>query len=233
MVTVEAPASAQELPDSVEFPPHLLDVCLRIPLSSPIGDEELERFNSRNPGWKIELGADNTLEARRIAGGDSSDITLELGRQLGNWRVGGAGGRVRESDGTYKLDNDDLGEHIRSPDVSWISPELLTSTQRAMRPKRGFWRLCPTFVIEVRSPSDTLAAQQRRMAEWLQFGVELGWLVDSIERTVWIYRPNEEPEQLNRPDELSGESVLEGLTVDMSEVWALASEDAGIEGSNA
>ncbi len=200
---------------------------LHIPLKELISDEELIELNRRNPGWKIELGAKGELEARMIAGGSGSRIVVELVIQFGIWCKGGGGGALQESDGTFKLAHENLGDRTWAPDVSWISPPSLAD---ATAPERGFWRLCPTFVIEVRSPSDTLAAQQRRMAEWLQFGVELGWLVDPIERTVWIYRPNEEPEQLNRPDELSGESVLEGLTVDMSEVWALASEDSSVSG---
>ena len=58
----------------------------------------------------------------------------------------------------------------------------------------------------------------------MQLGVQLGWLVDPLEQTVWIYRPNQEPEQLERPATLYGEDVLEGLEVDMAEVWAFADE---------
>ena len=67
------------------------------------------------------------------------------------------------------------------------------------------------------------------MEEWLLFGVELGWLVDPLEETVWVYRPGQEPEQLERPTQLSGEAVLDGLTVEMAEVWALVDEGKGVE----
>ena len=51
-------------------------------------------------------------------------------------------------------------------------------------------------------------------------GVRLGWLLDAFEETVWVYREGQpEPERLERPMTLSGESVMEGLSVDLSRVW--------------
>ncbi len=226
MTTAQASPTTETTADALLVAPELRDVCLRIQLPAPPTDEELERLNRLNEGWKIELGADCELEVRMIAGGDSSDIAGELMRQVGNWRATGGGGRARESDGTYKVYHPDLGSKTRAPDVSWISPQLLEATPRANRPKRGFWSLCPTFVIEVRSPSDSLPAQQQRVQEWLLFGAQLGWLVDPLQQTVWIYRPSQEPERLERPATLSGENVLNGLTVHLAEVWAFADEDA-------
>ncbi len=224
MTTAEAIATDPDGAEEQQPPWELRDICLRIPMPVALSDEQLERINQQNPGWKIELGPNSELEVRVIAGGDSADISIELGRQVANWRVAGGGGRVRDPDGTYKVSHPDLGERTWAPDCSWLSPELIASLTPEERPKRGFWRVCPTFVIEVRYPSDSLAAQQQRMENWLTFGVELGWLVDPIRQTVWIYRPGQEPQMLDRPATLSGESVLEGLVVDMTEVWAFVDE---------
>ncbi len=228
MTTADAVPVAEAAVADPLVAPELRDVCLRIQVRTAPSDEELERINQLNPGWKIELGPNAELEVRMIAGGDSSDISADLVAQVGSWRRTGGGGRVRDPDGTYKLSHPDLGERTRAPDVSWISPALLEATPQADRPRRGFWRLCPTFVIEVRSPSDSLAAQQQRMEDWLTFGAQLGWLVDPIEETVWIYRPDAEVERLPRPATLSGEAVLEGLVVEMSEVWAFVDESRAI-----
>ena len=226
MTTAEAVPAVELEEDDLLVAPELRDVILRIPLPSPVTDEQLERINQDNAGWKIELGSDCLLEVRMTAGGDSADISGELVRQVGNWRAGRGGGRVRDPDGTYKLQHPAIGEKTWAPDCSWLSPELVASLRPEDRPKRGFWRVCPTFVIEVRSPSDSLAAQQRRMEDWLAFGVELGWLVDPLRGTVWLYRPGQEPELLERPAALSGESVLEDLAVDMAEVWAIVDDVA-------
>ena len=200
-------------------------ICLHLPLPTPVTDEELIKINDRNPGWKIERGANGELEARMVAGGSSSDITLDVAAQVVMWRRGGAGGRVRESDGTYNLRDAEGEERTWAPDVSWISPQRLQELMPEDRPREGFWDVCPDFVVEVRSPSDALSQQQRRMERWLRFGVQLGWLVDPQGESVWIYRPSAEPERLQRPLEVSGESVLEGLIVDMTEVWSFVDED--------
>ncbi len=160
-----------------------------------------------------------------IAGGASSEIQMALGFEIMLWRRDGGGGLVRESDGTFNLRDADGETRTWSPDVSWISPQRLAELSRAERTGSGFLHLCPDFVFEVRSPSDSLRQQQRRMERWLGFGVRLGWLVDPRTQTVWLYRPSQEPESLERPAALSGESVLEGLSVDLAYVWELAEED--------
>ncbi len=224
MTTAPAWPSTESVVDSLLVAPQLRDVCLRIPLRTAPDDDELARINRDNPGWKVELGSDCELEVRMIAGGDSSDIAAELVVEIGLWRRSGGGGRIRESDGTYHVYHPTIGRRTRAPDVSWVSPVLLEATPRANRPRTGFWSLCPTFVIEVRSPSDSLPDQQQRMQEWLLFGAELGWLVDPFEQTVWIYRPDQEAESIERPAVLSGETVLVGLTVEMNEIWSLIDE---------
>lgn len=62
------------------------------------------------------------------------------------------------------------------------------------------------------------------MQEWLLFGAELGWLVDPLEQSIWVYRPDQEPESLERPATLSVETVLVDLVVDMTEIWSLVDE---------
>ncbi len=54
---------------------------------------------------------------------------------------------------------------------------------------------------------------------WLRNGVRLGWLVDPFNQQVWVHRPNAEPILLERPNELSDEEVLPGLTVDLHRIW--------------
>ncbi len=55
--------------------------------------------------------------------------------------------------------------------------------------KRKFIPLCPDFVVEIRSPTDSLRALQAKMQEYITNGAALGWLIDPIARRVFIYRP--------------------------------------------
>jgi len=59
------------------------------------------------------------------------------------------------------------------------------------------------------------------MEEWLANGAELGWLVDPYERTVTIFRPDTQPQVLDKPDLLRGEGPVEGLTIRFARLWAV------------
>ena len=96
----------------------------------------------------------------------------------------------------------------RGPDASWVSPERLA----ALDPEQyRTGQICPDFVAEIRSPGNSLAYLQRKMAEYIAFGARLGWLIDPRNRRVAIYRPDHEPETLEDPATLSGEDVMPGF----------------------
>ena len=78
---------------------------------------------------------------------------------------------------------------------------------------------CPTFVVEVRSPGQTLTDQQEKMERWIGYGAMLGWLVDQNSASVWVYRPEQAPVQLERPDSVSGDPELPGLRIDFTSIW--------------
>ena len=58
------------------------------------------------------------------------------------------------------------------------------------------------------------------MQEYLNNGVQLGWLIEPNAKTVEIYRQDKQVEILNNPRSLSGESILPGFTLDLSEIFA-------------
>jgi Uma2 family endonuclease len=90
----------------------------------------------------------------------------------------------------------------------------LTAEQR-----RGFPPLCPDFVVELRSHTDSLAALQDKMQEYIANGAQLGWLIDPMGKKVYVYRPQAEVECLNNPASISGTALLKGFTLYLAEVW--------------
>lgn len=105
----------------------------------------------------------------------------------------------------------------RSPDACWVSYAQLDKLDAEEKSK--FPHICPEFVIEVRSPSDRIKALRAKMQEWTENGAQLGWLIAKRRRTVTIYRPGSEPEELHDPDIVIGEGPVEGFQLDMKEVW--------------
>ncbi len=96
----------------------------------------------------------------------------------------------------------------RGPDASWVSPERLAGLD-AEQYRTG--QVCPDFVAEIRSPSNSLAYLQRKMTEYIAAGARLGWLIDPRNRQVTVYRLGQEPEVLDDPEILSGEDVMPGF----------------------
>ncbi len=78
--------------------------------------------------------------------------------------------------------------------------------------------LCPDFVVELRSPSDPVAVLKEKMQEYIDNGAQLGWLIDPLQKRVYVYRPGAEVEVLDRPASISGEPVLKGLVLDLKTI---------------
>lgn len=85
--------------------------------------------------------------------------------------------------------------------------------------KERFLPLCPDFVIEFISPFDRLNKVKAKMIEWIANGAALAWLIDADRRTVYIYRPGREPEQLADVDHVDGEGPVEGFRLELSDIW--------------
>ncbi len=71
-----------------------------------------------------------------------------------------------------------------------------------------FPRLCPDFVVELRSRTDSLRFLQEKMQEYIANGAQLGWLIDPREKKVYVYRPQAAVECLDNPQTISGDAIL-------------------------
>ncbi|MGL5834564.1 MAG: Uma2 family endonuclease, partial [Waterburya sp.] len=150
-------------------------------------------------------------------GGEAGRKNRRLTQQIGIWTDRDGTGEAFDSSTIFVLPN---GAR-RSPDVSWIKLERwnqLTGVQQD-----GFPPLAPDFVIELVSPSDLKNQRyedlQEKMQEYIDNGVQLGWLIEPAAKTVEIYRPSKQVEVLNNPQTLLGESVLPGFILDLSEIF--------------
>lgn len=85
--------------------------------------------------------------------------------------------------------------------------------------KKRFLHLCPDFVIDLMSPSDRLSKVMAKMAQWIENGTALGWLLDADRRMAYIYRPGREPEELVNPDHLLGEGPVAGFRLELADIW--------------
>ena len=176
--------------------------------------EQFEALAVANRDLRLERTAIGELIVNPPTGWETGKRNFSLTGQLARWCE----------------ENEDLGEGFdsssgfilpngatRSPDASWVSRprwEALTPQQKGTFPN-----ICPDFVVELRSSSDTLSDLQEKMREYIENGARLGWLFNPKQRQVEIYRPGFGPEVLENPVEISGEDVLPGFILNLNKLW--------------
>jgi Uma2 family endonuclease len=133
--------------------------------------------------------------------------------QLGIWAEHDGTGTYFDSSTGFTLPNGALA----FPDAAWVKLERWNALTPEQQKK--FAPICPDFVVELRSPSDTLEPLKTKMQEYIDNGALLGWLIDRKRQRVYIYRPGVFVECLDNPATVSGESVLAGFVLDLSKIW--------------
>jgi Uma2 family endonuclease len=179
-----------------------------------VTQEQFEALATANRDLQLERTSEGELIVNPPTGGESGKRNLSISTQLGNWfETHEELGEAFDSSTGFRLPN---GAN-RSPDASWLSRarwESLTLQQR-----KGFVPLCPDFVVELRSESDSLPKLQAKMREYIDNGARLGWLIDPQNRRVEIYRLGREVELLENPHNLSGEEILPEFILNLRRVW--------------
>ncbi len=83
---------------------------------------------------------------------------------------------------------------------------------------QSFPPFAPEFVIELDQLTVSPAPLDEKMDEYLDNGVQLGWLIDPKLRTVTIYRQGREPEVLSNPTKVVGEGPVEGFVLSLERI---------------
>ncbi|MDB9468413.1 Uma2 family endonuclease [Dolichospermum circinale CS-1225] len=185
----------------------------QLTLNINLTDEEFFQLCQNNRDLRFERTAAGELIIMPPTGSDTGNRNFDIAVELGIWNKQTKLGKGFDSSTGFKLSN---GKDV-SPDVAWIKKERWHSLTPEQQNK--FAPIAPDFVIELRSASDNLKLLQEKMQEYIENGVKLAWLIDRKKRQVFIYRPNCEVEQLDNPQTLTGEDILPGFVLDISEIW--------------
>jgi Uma2 family endonuclease len=178
-----------------------------------LSDEQFYDLCAKNPELKLERAATGELVIMSPTGGETGRYNSNLNLELGLWNRQTKLGIVFDSSTGFKLPN---GAN-RSPELAWIPQsrwDALTPIER-----KRFLPLCPDFVVELLSPSDTWEDLQIKMAEYQANGTCLGWLLDPETKRVAIYRSAQPVELLQNPSVLFGEEVLPGFALHLKNIW--------------
>ena len=175
-------------------------------------EEEFFNFCSQNKELKFEMDSNNQIYIMTPTGGITGNRNSEIIVQLGIWNKINKTGYVFDSSTGFNLPNGAM----RSPDSAWIAKERWVGL--SIEDRKRFPHICPDFIIELLSESDSLKTTKEKMQEWLNNGCRLAWLIDFESKTSYIYKPKREVIQQNFEQILSGEEVLQGFELNLNEL---------------
>ena len=190
-----------------------IDQPVRLRFERPMTDEELMRFCAANEVVRVERDANGELILMSPSGSETGRTNSELIYQLVAWARETNSGATFDSNAGFTLPDGSM----RSPDAAWIAWPRWNALSK--EEQEGLAPICPEFVIELRSPSDSLAELQAKMRLWVANGVEVAWLVDPSRKAVEVYRPGREAEVVAGGSAVEGAGPVAGFVLELGRVW--------------
>jgi Uma2 family endonuclease len=124
-------------------------------------------------------------------------------------------GKAYGADGAMRL----FPGMIRIPDVSFISRERLSKSNKAPIPT-----LAPNLAVEILSKSNTKREMRKKLHDYFSAGVQIVWYVDIKKRSVQVYTAIDRSTVLGEDDFLDGGNVLPGFRLSIREWFDEASK---------
>lgn len=171
--------------------------------------QDLATLQAEHPDYRMEL-VHGEIVVMSPSGYESDEVAMEFGSQLRNWVKPQRLGRVAGSSAGFILPNADT----RAPDVSFVMADRLRIAPRS------FAELAPDLMVEVKSPTDSLKKLEQKIVAFLEVGTRIGILINPEDRTLKVYRSNQEPELFRDGDVLTLPDLLPGWEVAISELWS-------------
>ena len=178
----------------------------------PLTDAEFEAMCLRNDDIQYERTSEGAIRMNPPTGAFTGHGNAEITYQLYRWWDKHQRGRVFDNNTGFFLPDGSM----LSPDAAYVLPEQLKGMTRQQL--TGFPRLCPAFVVELLSPTDSLTKTGKKMESWISNGAQLGWLVDPYRRLVTVYQHGQEPRECSAL-KLDGSGPVQGFSFDLQKVW--------------
>lgn len=184
---------------------------LKIPKEDSLTDDELFRICTANKQLRIERDESGQLIIMSPTGSFTSNKNFILNGLFSQWVESHLDlGFGFDSSGGFILPD----RSMRSPDAAWIKKKRWEAL--SLEAQEKFAPICPDFIVELRSKSDSLSQLKKKMEVWITNGCQLAWLIDPLENKAYIYKPNFPLKELSDFDtKLSGEDLLPGFELDL------------------
>ena len=170
-----------------------------------------ELLNLEIPDKSVEL-VRGRLVVREPPGYRHGAVAAELLRVIMNHTRAHGLGQVFAAETGFKLVSDP--DTVRAADVSFLSAGRVPQPHPS-----GYAALGPDLVAEVMSPTDRPGAVLAKVADWLEAGTRLVWVIDPMRREARVYRADGSVLVLREGDALDGEDVLPGFSCPLMAVF--------------
>lgn len=102
---------------------------------------------------------------------------------------------------------------VRAPDVAFLAQERVDQV-----PDHGYAALTPDLLAEIVSPDDRPGELLAKIAQWLEAGAKLVWVIDPRSAEARVYRPDGSLTIIGADGVLDGEDVLPGFACALMDV---------------
>ena len=139
-------------------------------------------------------------------------VAMRIGRRLAEFVETQNLGFVVAAETGFKLFS--APDTVRAPDVGFIRASRVPDPI----PRCGYATFAPDLAVEVLSPGDRPGEVLAKVADWLNAGSRLVWVIDPERRVARIYRADGSETLLEDEDSFSGEDVLPGFACQLGQL---------------
>lgn len=178
-----------------------------------MSDAEFFEFCLANRHLRIERNAAGEIIIMSPTGSKTGALNARFTVALGIWNLKDNLGEIFDSSTGFKLPNG----ATYGPDAAWMPREkwnTLTPAQQEV-----FAPIVPNFIAEIRSKSDTVNPIQEKIAEFMECGCQLAWLIDPMLQKTTVYHADGQEEEVPFDAVLSGGSVLPDFEVKLADLF--------------
>jgi Uma2 family endonuclease len=165
-------------------------------------------------GFVYELIKGELIKVSPPPGHEHGLVAMNIAGPLHEYVKKKSLGKVYAAETGFLLEQDP--DTVRAPDAAFVSRERI---QRA-GPVEGYWIGAPDLAVEVISPSDTVRRIEGKVAQWLESGARMVWVMSPKMHTVTVYRSLTEIVVLTENDKLDGGDVVPGFQIKIAEIFA-------------
>ena len=106
-----------------------------------------------------------------------------------------------------------VGERGMKPDVAFLSTARLPEDESKGAP------IPPDFAVEVISPTDIYWRVLEKVQAYLEAETQMVWVVESVMKTVTVYRSQTDIKVFTNADTLTGEDVVPGFSCRVAQLF--------------